>query len=578
MTGVVLDAYAARSCPVKTQNLFHPGVQRVDTALDNSLGGRFAGGEEFQARVLDAIVERFRGTVLDCRPLREEPWAVRESTTVEALHEGVDLIVGGLLPQDLEGHRNGRADLYVRGADTEDGRPGYYPVEVKFHAVVERGAAGTPYTPLRCSSLDDPRLESARVLANKQYRYGSREGALLQMAHYWRQLEAFGFAAAGPAWAGIIGTDQLSDLGNAHAVSWVRLDEKRLTTYSRSREGAVRRTVLERYDHEFQFRLKVADVALRQTGSPDDPPLMVSPIFVAECKRCPWWETCEPQFDAGDLSLHIDKSPLDVREISVLRSFGITSITDLAGHDLETLLPQYLPLVGHRSGAEDRLRLAARRAVLMRDGIELERIRQESAKLPAVADVEIDFDIETSADSLVYLWGFLVRETAIDGPGEYVSFAAFRDLDRVGEATLAQEAARWLVELVESRPEAGAAIFHYSPFEIDALRRIADESGDAWVARALELVRARGCDMYTVMKEQYFGVHGLGLKHVVTSATDFAWRDDDPGGLNSQAWFADAVHAETPEARDAARRRVLEYNEDDVRATSVLREWLRAQG
>jgi predicted RecB family nuclease len=57
----------------------------------------------------------------------------------------------------------------------------------------------------------------------------------------------------------------------------------------------------------------------------------------------------------------------------------------------------------------------------------------------------------------------------------------------------------------------------------------------------------------------------------------FSWRDEDPGGLNSQLWFAEAVHGETAEIRAQARRRVLEYNEDDVTATSQVREWLRAQ-
>ena len=57
----------------------------------------------------------------------------------------------------------------------------------------------------------------------------------------------------------------------------------------------------------------------------------------------------------------------------------------------------------------------------------------------------------------------------------------------------------------------------------------------------------------------------------------FSWRDDDPGGLNSQLWFAEAVHGETAEPRRRRGRRVLEYNEDDVSATSQVRAWLRAQ-
>ena len=83
-------------------------------------------------------------------------------------------------------------------------------------------------------------------------------------------------------------------------------------------------------------------------------------------------------------------------------------------------------------------------------------------------------------------------------------------------------------------------------------------------------------DLLDVVKEHWFGVSGLGLKLVAAHA-GFAWRDDDPGGLNSQRWFADAVHGPEPEVRAAAEARVLAYNEDDVLATRHVRAWLREQ-
>ena len=83
-------------------------------------------------------------------------------------------------------------------------------------------------------------------------------------------------------------------------------------------------------------------------------------------------------------------------------------------------------------------------------------------------------------------------------------------------------------------------------------------------------------DLLEIVKAHYFGVSGLGLK-LMARHVGFSWRDDDPGGLNSQLWFAEAVHGETAEVRARARRRVLEYNEDDVIATSQVRAWLRAQ-
>ena len=54
-------------------------------------------------------------------------------------------------------------------------------------------------------------------------------------------------------------------------------------------------------------------------------------------------------------------------------------------------------------------------------------------------------------------------------------------------------------------------------------------------------------------------VHGAG----------FAWRDEDPGGLQSQLWFEQAVAGDR-----AAEERLLAYNEDDVRATKAIRSWL----
>jgi predicted RecB family nuclease len=54
----------------------------------------------------------------------------------------------------------------------------------------------------------------------------------------------------------------------------------------------------------------------------------------------------------------------------------------------------------------------------------------------------------------------------------------------------------------------------------------------------------------------------------------FAWRDDDPGGAQSLAWWND--YWTDPVANAAFRERVLRYNEDDVRASFVVKDWLAA--
>lgn len=59
-----------------------------------------------------------------------------------------------------------------------------------------------------------------------------------------------------------------------------------------------------------------------------------------------------------------------------------------------------------------------------------------------------------------------------------------------------------------------------------------------------------------------------GLKTVAALA-GFAWRDEQSGGGNSMVWYQQAVAGDA-----AAQERLLAYNEDDVRATKALRDWM----
>lgn len=568
MTAIVLSAYAARSCPVKTHNTYDPTIPNATWEPDESLQELFDGGAGFEDAVVDRLLATMPGTV-DLRGLREAPSASRQAACLEAIAAKAMVIVAPLLPVDRLGHRAGSPDLLVRGADRADGSPGYLAVEVKWHRIHERKAATKtprPNSSLSYSTLAEPSPDRAQQRPGLGLRVNSRENDWLQLAHYHRMLEAMGAAAPGVPLAGVIGNDPTFD---EPVIGWLDLSEPLIRTFSRSRaEGWKLRSILERYDHELAFRLQVAERAL-QAGS--GAPALVQPIVTGECSRCPWWEHCLPQLPEADVSLQIAKGALDVREIGVLRGSGISTITDLAGADLEALLPTYLPEVRHRTGSEDRLRLAAKRARMLVDGIDLERITSGDIDLPG-ADLEIDFDIETSVDGRIYLWGFLVTDTRTGGASTFKHFSAFTDLDATGELQLAGSAISWLQELV-----AGAAsvrVYHYSDYEVAKLRQL-NESGNGLTSWALDYAEHEFVDLFQHVKEHYFGVRGLGLKVVASRGAGFTWRDDDPGGLNSQRWFIEAVHGETPEIREQARQRVLDYNEDDVTATARVRRWLR---
>ena len=571
---LVLDAWAARSCPVKTQHRFDPleaAPAPVPPAADDPLVLRAEAARRHEAVVLERLIARCAGRVADLRLLAADGPGVQAAATRRALADGVDVVVGGVLPRDLVGHRSGSPDLLVRGADGPDGHPTYHPVLVVWHKVLtgttprEKGEEGDVPT-LAWTSFERPSPVHLQRRTDVALRVRSEERDLRQLAHLHRLLQATGFGAA-TAWGGLVGTDDAHD----PMLTWSDLGQPLLRTYDPEVAGGYRlEPPLERYDAAFARRLAVAEAARR--GEP-----LLEPVVVRECATCLWWDRCRARLDDDDVSLRIDRGALDRTEVEALRGLGAGTVHALATTDLDALLPRYLERVPHRSHAESRLRTAVRRARLLEGGVPFVRETTGPIEVRGGA-VEIDLDIESSAEGRVYLWGFWVERLGPaepHEPGAYVAFAAFRDLDEQAETDLAVEAFTWLRALVESEPGSAVEVYHYSAYEVSQIDALARRSGHPVLAWASAYAREGFVDLLEVVKEHWFGVGGLGLKLVATHA-GFAWRDDDPGGLNSQRWFADAVHGPAPEVRAAAEARVLAYNEDDVLATRHVRAWLRA--
>ena len=117
MNQFVLDAYAARSCPVKTFNAFDPVLRGPAQPLDESLRESFQGGSDFRRGVLDRIAAT-PGAV-DLRGQHEAglPWEEREAACLTAMGSGAPVILGGVLPLDLDGHRTKRREHFTGPVD-----------------------------------------------------------------------------------------------------------------------------------------------------------------------------------------------------------------------------------------------------------------------------------------------------------------------------------------------------------------------------------------------------------------------------------------------------------------------------
>jgi len=347
-----LDPYAARGCPLTPVHAFS-ATATAPPATATSM----AGTEEFVAEVTRRILAG-RAAVTGLRELRTAPTGEQEAACLAAMADGAAVILGGLLPRDWESHRRGRAELLV-----SDGEGGYLPGVIKFQRAVDPRRDDREFV-----FSDVGELTRRRTTTGWRYRWNWRWTNAIYLAHLWEVLASTGFQSS-RAEGLVIGTEQIPDLGLVAC----RLDltEPAVATIPGEAEAPTHVSALQRYHREFALRVELAEVA----GSTDPvPPDLLNPVVTRECQFCRWWPVCEKLLDPDDLSLRINKAPLDRHEITALRSIGVTTVADLAAGQVDDLLVDYLPQMAYRQGAEERLRLAHRRSLLLHQGIQLERL------------------------------------------------------------------------------------------------------------------------------------------------------------------------------------------------------------
>ena len=552
---ILLGGYAAKQCPVRTHNDFAPLIPKVEWVPSAEVQANLDAGLLFEAAVFAELlgIPSLTAVLVDSNLRKGDAIA----TTLAAMDSGAALVLGGWLPDDPLGGRTGKPDILIR----VDG--GYLPADVKHHKTLEPAKVKTKFV----SSLTRPdRWSDVQGLTASSHYY--EDG--LQLAHYTRMLQACGFHPGHDQLFGAIsGTSELALTGPdpERVFVWHDLAAPVRVTFSRSR-GKVRRSLLERYDHEHGFRVKVAATAAEIIGSADDPDPLVLAIGQAECVDCPYQTWCAELMGPDDASVAITRGRLDTREWQALRGMGITTTEVLAQLDPDgsDFFDGYYPEVTHhtRGQALKRLHGAVRQAQMIIAGVDLEPISDGPIDVPA-ADVEIDFDIEWDVDSRIYQWGLRVRDGQDDRTARYEPVISFDPLDVATELVLAQRTAALIAQLRAQAEQAGRtiAVYHWSSVEVSMTRKF------DCVADALDGITV---DLYSWFIRM-FHIRGNASIKAVAQLFGFNWAVDDPGGRLSQAKI-EIARGDGAEAVDA-RQWCLAYNESDVAAQAAIRDGLR---
>ncbi|HLD21079.1 MAG TPA: TM0106 family RecB-like putative nuclease [Patescibacteria group bacterium] len=264
------------------------------------------------------------------------------------------------------------------------------------------------------------------------------------------------------------------------------------------------------------------------------------------CKQSPWYKECRSESEScDDLSL---LNRVWREEVRALEEAGVQTLSELALKsvpELEHLVPTV---------SSNRLETMRDQAIAIKDHRHMIR---GTADLPE-ANVELFFDIESDPlRDFDYLFGVLKVTSAGE---EYISFFA---------SSPEQEGAMWaeFVHFIERHID--APIYHYGWFEEEVVRRFSAKYGIGEIAR--EALERNMIDILNVIRPTViFPLSFYSLKDIA-GYIGFEWRAEDASGANSVLWFEEWLQKKSPKLL----QKILEYNEDDVRATHKLQRWIR---
>jgi predicted RecB family nuclease len=290
--------------------------------------------------------------------------------------------------------------------------------------------------------------------------------------------------------------------------------------------------------------------------------LIPLPAYASICKLCHWHTHCIGQLTAADdltLIPFLRRSDRDVMAES------ISTIAELSAVNPDAFI-KGKKTVFAGIGA-DRFRLLQARAARLKTSPPKPYLREPVSL--SLFPLELFFDVEVDPlRGICYLHGFVERENGDNSTERFISFFA-------EEPTPGAECDAFAAALDYLATRADAAIYYYSKYERTIYRKLQQKYPNICTPEDVERLfeSTRAIDLYgdVVLKATEWPTRDHSIK-TLAKHLGFTWRDIHPSGAASVEWFDRWCRERKPEIR----QRILDYNEDDCRATRVLLDGIRS--
>jgi uncharacterized protein len=275
-------------------------------------------------------------------------------------------------------------------------------------------------------------------------------------------------------------------------------------------------------------------------------------VFISRqrCNLCHWYSHC---YDRAKSAKHLSLVPgITPKRHEQLQEIGIDTLESLitvTDFDLAAMMGTDVA-----SQLKQQAHSLLANIPLIKTNCNLANI----SNIPTEA-IELYFDIEAEPERQIdYLLGVLVVDRQQNTQNFYPFLAKHPD----------EEGKIWqqFLELISVYPN--APIFHYSEYEIDTVKRLANLYQTPKILTKLLLNRF--IDLHQSISDLVvLPVESYSLK-ALANWIGFYWREEKASGDLCVCWYDSWLTQQDSTFLDA----ILSYNEDDCRATYYLKDWL----